>query len=479
MKKTRKTQLIFLLTLALFMFAKCSNSLVEAPSPIIPATTYPINIWTTHADLSSVLQPTGAIFAQAKDERFPVITVDSTQKFQTIDGFGYTLTGGSAYLINQLNASTKDALLQELFGNNSNSIGVSYLRISLGASDLSTSVFSYNDLPNGETDVPLAKFSLAQESADLIPVLKKILAINPKIKIMASPWSPPAWMKTNNNSKGGNLQAQYYEVYARYFVKYIQEMKANGISIDAVTLQNEPESDGNNPSMLLTPPQAIDFVKDHLGPAFKASGIATKIVVWDHNCDKPTYPISVLNDPAAKAYIDGSAFHLYGGNISALTQVYNAHPDKNLYFTEQWTGSKSDAAGDFKWHVKNVMIGAMRNQSRTALEWNLANDAAYGPHTPGGCTECKGALTIQNVTINRNVSYYIVAQLSKFVPAGSIRINSNNIGSLQTVAFKTPTGKTVLVILNEGKSVENFNISFHGKWITNAIPPESAATFVW
>jgi glucosylceramidase len=479
MKKIHKTQLIFLLVLVLFMFAKCSNSLVEAPSPIIPTPTYPINIWTTHADLSSVLQPTGAIFAQVKDERFPVITVDSTQKFQTIDGFGYTLTGGSAYLINQLNASTKDALLQELFGNKSNSIGVSYLRISLGASDLSASVFSYDDLPNGETDVPLAKFSLAQESADLIPVLKKILTINPKIKIMASPWSPPSWMKTNNNSKGGNLQAQYYEVYARYFVKYIQEMKANGIPIDAITLQNEPENDGNNPSMLLTPPQAIDFVKNHLGPAFKASGIATKIVVWDHNCDKPTYPISVLNDPAAKAYIDGSAFHLYGGSISALTQVYNAHPDKNLYFTEQWTGSKSDAAGDFKWHVKNVMIGAMRNQSRTALEWNLANDAAYGPHTPGGCTECKGALTIQNVTINRNVSYYIVAQLSKFVPAGSIRINSNNIGNLQTVAFKTPAGKTVLVILNEGKNVENFNISYHDKWITNAIPPESAATFVW
>lgn len=468
--------------LALLSLNQCNKPKTEPKSVGVVTPTainHPVSIWTTSADASVLLTPSGVNFSTAKADNFPVITVDSTQKFQIIDGFGYTLTGGSATLINQLNAAEKANLLEELFGNKTNSIGVSYLRVSIGASDLSASVFSYDDVPSGQTDVSLSKFSLAQDTVDVIPVLKKILAINPNLKIMGSPWSPPVWMKTNKHSKGGNLTPQYYTVYAQYFVKYIQQMRENGIAIDAITLQNEPEHGGNNPSMLLTPEHAIDFVKNHLGPAFKTAGITTKIIVWDHNCDKPTYPITVLNDPAAKAFINGSAFHLYAGDIRALTQVYNAHPDKDLYFTEQWTGSKGEFAGDFKWHVKNVMIGSMRNRSRVTLEWNLANNAAFEPHTEGGCTECKGALTIQNGNITRNVAYYIIAQLSKFVPAGSIRIASDNVGQLQTVAFKTPNNKTVVVVLNEGNSVANFTMSYHGKWVVHAIAAGTAATYVW
>lgn len=478
---TYKMTAVLFAIMTLLSFSNCKKTKAEADVIVVPPVpiTYPIDIWTTSADASSLLVPRAAAFSATKDDRFNVITVDSTQKFQTIDGFGYTLTGGSATLINQLNASAKDALLEELFTTKGNGIGVSYLRISLGASDLSASVFSYDDIPSGTTDVPLAKFSLSQDTIDLIPVLKKILTINPNIKILASAWSAPVWMKTNNSSIGGNLTPQYYGVYAQYFVKYIQQMRANGIPIDAITLQNEPEHGGNNPSMLVTPAQAIDFVKNHLGPAFKTANIATKIIVWDHNCDNPNYPITILNDPAAKAFINGSAFHLYAGNISALSQVYNAHPDKDLYFTEQWTGSKGDFAGDFKWHVKNVMLGSMRNRSRIALEWNLANDASFGPHTNGGCTECKGALTIQNGNVGRNVAYYIVAQLSKFVPAGSTRIASDNIGTLTTAAFKTPDNKTVVVILNEGNALESFNINYHGKWIVNSIAAGTAATYVW
>jgi glucosylceramidase len=468
---------------ALLIFSNCNKPKVE-PTPVgvvvqPTPTNNPISIWTTSADASALLTPSTIDFAKAKDDKFKVITVDTTQKFQTIDGFGYTLTGGSATLINQLSTNAKDALLQELFTTKNKGIGISYLRISIGASDLSASVFSYDDVPNGETDVPLAKFSLSQDTLDLIPILKRILAINPNLKILASPWSAPVWMKTNKNSIGGNLTPQYYGVYAQYFVKYIQQMKANGIPIDAVTLQNEPEHGGNNPSMLVTSAHAIDFVKNHLGPAFKNANIRTKIIVWDHNCDNPNYPITVLNDPAAKAFINGSAFHLYAGNISALSQVYAAHPDKDLYFTEQWTGSKGEFAGDFKWHIKNVMLGSMRNRSRVALEWNLANDATFAPHTPGGCTECKGALTIQNDNITRNVAYYIVAQLSKFVPAGSVRVASEDMGTLQTVAFKTPDNKTVLVIFNEGNTTEFFNVNFHGKWMVNSIGAGTAATYVW
>jgi len=297
---------------------------------------------------------------------------------------------------------------------------------------------------------------------------------------MGSPWSPPVWMKDNNSTIGGSLQPKYYSVYAQYFVKYIQKMKEQGISVDAITVQNEPLHPGNNPSLLMTAPQQADFIKNHLGPAFQAANITTKIIIYDHNCDKPEYPISVLNDPAAKSFISGSAFHLYAGDISALSTVHNAHPNKDLYFTEQYTPSSGDFSGDLKWHMKNVVIGSMRNWSKTALEWNLANDPSFGPHTDGGCTTCKGAITINNNTsYTRNVGYYIIGHAAKFVPTGSVRIASNLSGDLSNVAFKTPAGKKVLVVVNDGNTSAMFNIKHNEKWITTSLESGSVGTYIW
>jgi glucosylceramidase len=286
-------------------------------------------------------------------------------------------------------------------------------------------------------------------------------------------------MKDNGSTIGGSLQPLYYAVYANYFVKYIQQMQAKGIPINAITIQNEPQHGGNNPSMVMSATQQADFIKNNLGPAFQAAGISTKIIIWDHNCDNPNYPISILNDAAAKPYIDGSAFHLYGGDISALSTVKNTHPDKNLYFTEQWTAGSGSFDGDLKWHIKNVLIGSMRNWSRIALEWNLANDPAYGPHTPGGCTECKGALTITGSAYNRNVAYYIIAHASKFVPAGSVRIYSSFAGNLPNVAFKTAAGKKVLIVLNESASALSFNINYKGKRVVTSLPAGNVGTYIW
>ncbi|MGK4567479.1 glycoside hydrolase family 30 protein [Flavobacterium sp. 3HN19-14] len=280
------------------------------------------------------------IFADNSNSN-PTITVDESQTFQQIDGFGYCLTGGSATLINNMAPEKQKALLKELFETNGNAIGVSYLRVSIGASDLDPAVFSYDDLKDDEFDPPLSKFSIAHDKKDLIPVLKKILAINPNIKILGSPWSAPTWMKDNSNSKGGSLIPRFYDSYAQYFVKYIEAMKSHGITIDAITVQNEPLHPGNNPSMYMEAKDQLIFVKKHLGPAFAAAKINTKIIVYDHNCDKPQYPLEILNDPEAKKYVDGSAFHLYGGEITALSKVHDAHPDKNVYFTEQWTGGRA------------------------------------------------------------------------------------------------------------------------------------------
>lgn len=437
-----------------------------------------ISSWITKGDRSALLQKQADGNFGTVSNTFQNIDVDSTQTFQSIDGFGYSLTGGSAYVINRLSAATRTSLLQELFGTGENSIGVSYLRISIGASDLNAAVFSYDDMPAGQTDVNLNNFSLSQDTLDLIPVLKQILTINPNIKILGSPWSPPLWMKDNGNSIGGSLQTQYYEAYARYFVKYIQQMQANGITIHAITPQNEPLYGGNNPSMVMTAQQQADFIKNNLGPAFQTAGITTKIILYDHNCDRPDYPIAILNDAAAKPFVDGSAFHLYGGDISALSTVHDAFPDKNLYFTEQWTGAKESFNDNLKWHVKNVIIGTVRNWGKVALEWNLANDGNYSPHTPGGCTECKGAITLDGA-VNRNVSYYIVGHVSKFVPPGSVRIGSNIVGNLYNAAFKTPGGKKVLIVENDGTAETNFNIRFKGQWATATLAAGAVGTYVW
>ncbi|KFF74742.1 glucosylceramidase [Chryseobacterium sp. P1-3] len=439
-----------------------------------------VEYWLTKGDGSVKLQLQNQSRFISHSDDFQSIEIDAAQKFQYVDGFGYTLTGGSVEVINRLSPSKRKALLNELFGSGKNSISISYLRLSIGASDLDREVFSYNDVPEGETDPSLSKFSLIKDKA-LISMLKEILQINPAIKIIAAPWSAPVWMKDNGKSKGGSLRPEFYGVYANYFVKYIQAMKREGITIDAITPQNEPLHPGNNPSLYMPSEQQKHFIRQYLGPAFRSHKINTKIVIYDHNCNKPEYVLDILKDPDAYQYIDGSAFHLYEGEISALSTVHAAFPEKNLYFTEQWTGSKGTFNEDLNWHTKNVIIGSMRNWSTIALEWNLANDQEYRPHTEGGCTECKGAITVSDKeNFTRNVSYYIIAHASKFIPAGSQRIASTQTGNLSTAAFKTPAGKTVLIVQNDSKSDENFNIIYNGKNKTAVIiPGNSAATYIF
>ncbi len=413
------------------------------------------------------------------DDNAATITVNTSNRFQQMEGFGYALTGGSASLMNQLPENKKDAILQEIFGENEASLGVRYIRISIGASDLDAHVFSYNDLATGETDSLLTHFSLSEDTLHLIPILKKALAIQPKLKIMATPWSPPIWMKTNKASKGGRLLKQYYASYALYFVKYIQAMKKQGIKIDAITMQNEPEHGGNNPSLLMDAKEQKDFLVNYLGPQLKAANITTEILLYDHNADHPNYPISILNDAKAKTYAAGTAFHLYLGNESALSEVHDAHPDKKIFFTEQWTGAKGDFGGDFLWHMEHIVIGTINNWATAVIEWNLAANEKYEPHTLGGCTECKGAFTIQGDRISRNVSYYIIGQASKYIPVGAQRVESiSNFATIKTVGFILPNGKKASLVLNTGKAVRinllegNNNIKFE-------MPAQSVSTIVW
>jgi glucosylceramidase len=438
-----------------------------------------VEFWLTTGDKTSLLSK--SYFNWLDKASDLVIDVDSKQTFQTMDGFGFSLTGGSAYLLKtKLTDAKRKQLLEELFLTRDNGIGISYLRISVGASDLDDHVFSYDDVKSAQPDVALDSFTIKADQQYLIPVLKEIISLNPQIKIMASPWSAPAWMKTNKNAKAGSLLPEYYNAYAQYLAKYIAAMAQEGITIDAITLQNEPENPKNTPSMIMTAEDQANFVKQSLGPVFKNANIKTRIVIFDHNCDHPEYPVAVLNDKEANPYIDGTAFHLYLGEIEALNEVYKAHPDKNLYFTEQWTSGNGSFSDDLEWHTKNLVIGAPRNWSKNVLEWNLAADENFDPHTnDGGCTLCMGALTIDGSAITRNVSYYIIAHASKFVPMGSVRIASNLINGIDNVAFLTPEGKHVLIAVNDGEDHKPFTIRSGSKMFNASLPKGGVGTFVW
>lgn len=418
----------------------------------------------------------GLNFGQAANGANTIV-VDTTQTFQKIDGFGFALTGGSATLINGLSSTNKSNLLNELFSTDSTNIGISYLRISIGASDLSDHAFTYDDVAGDST---LQHFSIDEEKKDLLPVLKKIVQLNPTIKIIATPWSAPIWMKTNGAYTGGNLKPECYDVYARYFVKYIQAMEAEGIHIEAVTPQNEPLNANNNPAMVMNAEDENNFIKNYLSPQFKANNIDVKIIVYDHNLDVPEYAEHILNDATTYNLVDGSAFHLYSGNINTMTAIHNKFPDKNLYFTEQYTASSGDFAGDLKWHIQNLIIGATRNWSKNVIEWNLASNPEMGPHTIGGCSTCLGAITISgsNVT-KRNVSYYIIAHASKYVRPGAVRISSTEFSDLPNVAFKNVDGTKVLIVLNNTGSSQTINIQFKEKSVSPVLEAGSVGTFVW
>ena len=430
-----------------------------------------VNSWVTNANQSALLQQQAAVnFAPGSG---PTVSVNAATTYQTIDGYGFCLTEGSAEAISALNTAQQDNLLNEFF-NTTTGMGNSIVRISIGASDLSSSSYSYND---GGVDVNQNNFSLAgPDLTYIVPLVKRILQINPNIKILATPWSAPRWMKTNNAWVGGSLNTAYYASYATYFVKYINAMKAQGINIWAVTPQNEPENPYNEPSMTMNAAEATTFINNNLGPAFQSAGVTTKIIAFDHNCDNTTYPTQVLN---GSGYVDGAAFHLYAGNISALTTVHN-NTGKNVYFTEQFTSTNGGFSGDFPWHMQNVMIGSMNNWAKTALEWNLATNASFGPKTPGGCTECLGAVTINNSTsYTRNVSYYIIAQLSKFVKTGAVRIASSSTnGSLQNVAFRNPDGSIVLIVFNSGGN-QTFTVGSGSDTFSYTLAGSSAVSFVW
>jgi O-glycosyl hydrolase len=451
----------------------CAFIVTQFSSSLFAQTVTP---WLTKGDQSVLLQKQATVSFGANSGTNPsTVTVNPSQTFQTMDGFGWAMTEGSAELILSLATAQQDALLNELY-NPTTGLSSAAVRIGLGASDLSSSDYTYS----ASVDLTMANFSLAgPDQTYLIPVLKKILLINPNIKILATPWTPPIWMKSNNSYRGGSLQTQYYNAYGRYFVKYVQAMAAQGITIWAVTPQNEPENPNNDPSMAMTSTEQKNFINQELGPQFAAAGITTKIIAFDHNCDNTAYPIDVLNN---STYVDGAGFHLYAGNISAMTTVHDA-TNKNVYFTEQYTGSPTNFSGDFAWHMQMVVMGSTNNWGKTVFEWNVASDPNLNPHTPGPgtCTTCLGAVTISNsTTYTRNVQYYIIGQISKFVKVGAVRLGSSTSSSMvNTAAFRNPDGSIAMLVYNANTAATTVKVVNGSNAFNYSIPAASAVTFNW
>jgi glucosylceramidase len=430
-------------------------------------------------------QPT-VFFATGGSSSSIVVTVDATTQYQQMDGFGGSLTDSSAWLIwNKLSPSQQTTLMQQLFSPSAG-IGISFLRQPMGATDFSASGnYSYDDMPSGQTDPNLTNFSIAHDATYIIPLLKQAFAANPNIKVVALPWSPPAWMKSTQTMNGGNMNIVYFPSLAQYFVDFVQAYQQQGIPIYAVSVQNEPlYSTTGYPSEYLAASDESTFIASNLGLALNTAGLGNiKIFAYEHNWDNTAYAESVLGSSAAQ-YVAGSSFHCYAGDPSAQSTVETAFPAKDIWFTECSGITSSTFAGDLVWNAEHLLIGATRNWARSVSLWNLALDQNSGPKN-GTCSNCRGVVTIDDsvspANVTFNVEYYILGHLGKFVVPGAHRINSNTFGagSIEDVAFQNPDGSIVLLLLNSASNAGTFTVNFTGQSFNYTLPAGAVATFTW
>ena len=423
--------------------------------------------------------------AQFGNSRSPTLTigVDESVQYQTIDGCGASLTDSSAWLLDRkLTKEQRKELLEALF-DTKKGIGLSILRQPMGASDFALTDYSYDDVAVGEKDPKLAKFSIEHDRAYIIPLLKEALALNPNLKIIASPWSPPGWMKTSQSMIQGTLLPEAYPAYANYFVKFINAYADAGLPIYAITMQNEPlYNPSDYPGMEMTAIEQATFLRDHLGPALREAGLTTKVFVFDHNWDLIEYPIQVLSDSKAAAYATGTATHCYGGATTAQMELHERFPEKEIWMTECSGGEWQK--GNLLEQQARLIINSTRNWAKTVVLWNLALDQNHEPYL-GGCTTCRGVVTVNHsaapTQVVRTVDFTVLAHISKFLRPGSRRIASNTFdqGSLEDVAFQNPDGSVVLLVLNSSGAPVLFNIAWRGKFASYKLPAGAVATFHW
>ena len=439
--------------------------------------------WVTTSDHRWALRPVEVRSEPA--DASAEIEVDIDKRYQRMLGFGASITDSSAWLIQQrMTSDQRQALLQELFGRSGDGIGLDFTRLTIGASDFSRHHYSLDEPPNGEADPQLRHFSIGPTLSDVVPVTRQALAINPQLKVMASPWSAPGWMKDSGSMIKGTLRPEYYDAFARYLLKYVDAYAAEGIPVFALTVQNEPDFEpADYPGMRLNAPARARLIGDHLGPLIAARRKGPLIFDWDHNWDKPQEPMAVLSDPAASPHVAAVAWHCYGGDPAAQSTVHEAFPDKDSYMTECSDGTWEPVrSGGLPLQTRQLIVQATRDWARGVLFWNLALDERGGPHA-GGCDTCLGVVTIESATgrVSRNNGYYALAHASRFVHRDAYRIASTATGNgLDNVAFQnTDDGTVVLIVTNTNRKARVFSVRQQGRRFSYALPAKSVATFRW
>ncbi len=467
-------------------------ALLAAAGPGAMAATT-VQSWITSGDRSQLLTPqadarfSDAMVKMAADT--PVIVIDPATRYQRIAGFGAAITDASAYLIQQrMSAPQRESLLRELFGRGEvkdagQGIGLSFTRLTIGASDFSRSHYSFDDMPPGQTDPQLKHFSIDAQRDTVLPTVKAALAINPQLKVMASPWSAPGWMKSGDSLIQGTLRPEAFDVYARYLNRYVDAMKREGVTISALTLQNEPHFEpGDYPGMRVDPAKRAAFIGGHLGPLLARANPGTAIFDWDHNWDEPDSPATVLADPRAARYVSGIAWHCYAGKSDVQGKLHDKFPAKDTWFTECSGGRWSpDWAKNLQYFTKTLVIDTTRGWARGVLFWNLALDENDSPHL-GGCKDCRGVVTIDSRSgaVSRNVEYYALAHASRFVLPGAVRIGSSEeANGIANVAFRNPDGSIALLVANGAAQARTFAVKVGKQSFRYALPASSVATLRW
>ncbi len=492
---------------ALLAATAVAGALLAGPPTAQAAIGPTVSSWVTTPDRSQLLAPgAGPTFTTDGTPAGQLIIVDPAQTFQTMDGFGASITDSSAAVLYRLPAAQRDQVLTSLF-HPANGIGLSMVRQPIGGSDfIDEAHYTYNDLPAGQTDLPQSRFSVAHDEAQILPLLRRARELNPDLKVMASPWGQPAWMKANGSIIGGRLRDDpaIFRSYALYLLKFVQAYQAAGVPIYALTVQNEPQNRTPDSYAGTDMPVAHQTaVINELGPMLRDAGLTTKIISFDHNWaehpddiadanrlgvdPEPNYPYDVLRGSAAQ-WIAGTAYHCYYGDAGAMTALHNAFPAKDLWFTEcsGWHGAADPFpqyfADTLRWHARNLGIGVPRNRAKSVINWNLALDSQGNPHN-GGCGDatgwCTGVVSVDGTTVTRNAEYYTLGHLSRHVRPGATRIGSNIPGDLHNVAFRNPDGSIALFVANVGGGTQNFGVSWNGMHVGYSLPAGAIATLTW
>ncbi|HEX7509310.1 MAG TPA: carbohydrate-binding protein, partial [Polyangia bacterium] len=405
-----------------------------------------------------------------------VIYVDETQSYQEIEGFGASFTDSAAYLLNRIASSTdRDTAMQMLFSP-SDGIGLSFIRNPMGGSDIARSLYS--------------SFSIAHDLEDIVPLVKQAKMFNTDLKIMASPWSPPAWMKTTSSllgkvgSEDSSLIAttENYTDFANYFVKYIQAYAAQSppITIDYISLQNEPEyAPSDYAGMIMHAAEQTTVLRDYVLPALTSNSLSARLLVWDHNWDNSTYPKTVLSDTTIQSspQVAGVSWHGYSGTPGAMTTLHHLHPTLGQYVTEHSgdTRGSDQLQNDFE-----EIIHTMRNWAKSYVKWSLALDENLGPRC-GGTGTWTPLVTVNSSSgaVSYAIEYYTMGHFSKYVRAGARRLYSSNAPGLVNAAFLNADGSKALVGYNETKLPRTFQVQWGNQVFTYSLPPKSGATFTW